>query len=102
MRPRPRISAVRHKGRATKLAATPTSAPAMNQKKAIRPPQQHACELRAQSRAEATIHMIRADVAMSQAADILSPTTDKNAGKNRQLHAFRLTGRVRTHAGHDK
>jgi hypothetical protein len=46
--------------------------------------------------------MIRAAVTMSQAADILSPTTDKNAGENRQLQAFRLTGRVRTRALDDK
>jgi len=46
--------------------------------------------------------MIRAAVTMSQAADILSPTADKNAGENRQLQAFRLTGRVRTRALHDK
>src|SRR6266478_1326775 len=101
MRPRPRVSAVRHRGRATKLAATPTSAPAMNQKKAIDPP---TTRLRngAQSRADATIHMIHVDVAMSQAADILSPTTDKNTGENRQLQAFRMTGRVRTRARYDK
>ena len=52
--------------------------------------------------AGATIHMIRVAVTMSQAADILSPTADKNAVENRQLQAFRVTGRVRSRVRHDK
>src|ERR1700730_4065620 len=95
MRPRARVSALRQRGMATRLAATPTNAPAMNQKKAMRPPQR-SLKSRAQTEcAGATIHMIRVAVTMSQAADILSPTADKNAVENRQLQAFRVTGRVR-------
>src|ERR1700704_110795 len=37
----PRVSAPRQRGKATRLAATPTNAPAMNQKKAMRPPEPH-------------------------------------------------------------
>src|SRR2546430_9237978 len=35
--------------------------------------------------------LFRSPVTMSQAADILSPTTDKNAGENRQLQDRKST-----------
>src|SRR2546423_15225704 len=97
-RPRPRAIAPGHRGVATNVAPTPTKAPAMNQKIAMRPPEGSSSHEREAARVDVTIHMIRAPVTMSQAADILSPTTDKKTGENRQLHAFRLAARVRSHA----
>ena len=61
-------------------------------------PNQTLYELRAQSRADTTIHMIRADVAMSQAADMLSPTTDKILEKTGNYTRSVMTGTVRTRA----
>jgi hypothetical protein len=70
----------------------------MNQKVAMKLPLYVVNSRAHTTRADATIHMIRARVTMSQAADILSPTTDKNAGENRQLQAFRMAARVRSRA----
>jgi hypothetical protein len=55
-------------------------------------------EVIAQASDDVTIHANPTAVTMSQATDSLSPSTDKNAGENRQLHALRLAGRVRMRA----
>src|ERR1700730_4504156 len=46
----------------------------MNRKEAMRPPDSRRLRNAAQSRADVTIHMIRAEVPMSRAADNVSPT----------------------------
>src|SRR3979490_645238 len=94
----PGAGAPRHGGIAIRAAPAPTNAPAMNQKIAMKAPLRMVKPRAQTARADVTIHTICTRVTMSQAADILSPTTDKNAGENRQLQAFRMTARVRSRA----